>query len=136
MGGLSIADGIDKTSFVRVADGLVIAVAISLPWSTSATAILAVLWVFALIPVLSWVDVRRELLTPAGGLPVILVALGLAGMLWADVTLSERMERFRFIFETVGDTLLLAQFRGPIAESGCFSVTFSRALYCSPPRPS
>ena len=55
----------------------------ALPWSTSATAILGVLWWFALIPTLGWTDVRRELATPAGGPLVLLVALGLAGVLWA-----------------------------------------------------
>ena len=55
----------------------------ALPWSTSATAILGALWLFALIPTLGWTDVRRELATPAGGLPVLLVALGLAGVPWA-----------------------------------------------------
>ena len=58
----------------RIADGLAVAVAVSLPWSTSATSILVVLWLLALIPTLDWANVRRELLTPAGGLPVLLFA--------------------------------------------------------------
>ena len=53
-----------------IADGLVVALAMSLPWSTSATAILAVLWLLALLPTLRWADIRREIWTPAGGLPV------------------------------------------------------------------
>lgn len=111
MVGFSIANDIDKASFVRVADGLVIAIAVSLPWSTSATAILAVLWVFALIPVLGWADARGELLTPAGGLPVLLVLLGLSGMLWADVTLFERWKGLDSFLKLLAIPLLFAQFR-------------------------
>ena len=66
---LSSANGGGKASLAAVADWLVIAIAISLPWSTSATAILAVLSVVACIPTLGWTDIRREALTAAGGLP-------------------------------------------------------------------
>lgn len=90
MTGLSIANNFDPAKLARLADGLVVAVAVSLPWSTSATAILVALWLFVLVPTLRWADMRRELATPAGGLPVLLVALGLAGMLWADVTVLAR----------------------------------------------
>src|SRR5262245_24608537 len=113
MARISIANGIEKTGLIRVADGLVIAIAVSLPWSTSATAILAVLWLLALIPALDWIDVRRELLTPAGGLPVVLVTLGLAGMLWADVTLLERWKGFDSFLKLLAIPLLLVQFRRP-----------------------
>jgi len=58
-------------------------VAVSLPWSTSATGILLVLLLLALIPTLDWDGLRRELVTAAGGLPVLLVALGVLGMAWA-----------------------------------------------------
>ena len=74
--------------FATAADILAVAIAVSLPWSTSATAVLVGLWFFTLVPVLRWDELRREILTPAGGLPVLLVLLGVAGMLWADVTLA------------------------------------------------
>ena len=64
----------------------------ALPESTSATAILAALWLFAQIPTLGWF--AASLRRPASGLPVLLVAPGLAGMLWADVTLLERRKGF------------------------------------------
>jgi hypothetical protein len=80
----------DRTQLSRIADGLMIAVAVSLPWSTSATGILVALWLLALIPTLDWPSVRRELMTPAGGLPVLLVLFGIAGMAWADVSFVER----------------------------------------------
>jgi hypothetical protein len=111
MAGLSIANGFDRAKLACLADGLVAAVAVSLPWSTSATAILVVLWLFVLVPTLCWADMRRELATPAGGLPVLLVALGLAGMLWADVTLLERWKGLDSFLKLLVIPLLFLQFR-------------------------
>jgi O-antigen ligase len=82
-----------------------------LPWSTSATSILLVLWLLALVPTLEWADVRRELATLAGGLPVLLVAFGLAGMLWADVTWIERWGGIGSFFKLLTIPLLFVQFR-------------------------
>jgi O-antigen ligase len=101
----------DHTWLAQIADGLAVAVAVSLPWSTSATAILIVLWLLALIPTLDWNDVRRELVTPAGGLPVLLVLLGALGILWADVTLLERWKGLDSFFKLLAIPLLLVQFR-------------------------
>jgi O-antigen ligase len=95
----------------QVADGLVAAVAVSLPWSTSATAILIVLWLIALVPTLDAASVRRELLSAAGGLPVLLWALGALGMLWADVSWSERIAGLSGFHKLLFIPLLLAQFR-------------------------
>jgi hypothetical protein len=111
MSGISIAHLIDRTKLARIADGLAVATAVSLPWSTSATAILLVLWLLALVPALDWADLRRELLTPAGGLPVLLFALGVLGMLWADVTLLERWQGLTSFFKLLVIPLLLVQFR-------------------------
>ena len=44
-----------------LADWLAVAVAVSLPWSTSATAILVVLWLLAALPALDRSAVRRTL---------------------------------------------------------------------------
>ena len=41
--------------------------AVSLPWSTSATSILLVLWLVALLPTLDVAMMRREVETAAGG---------------------------------------------------------------------
>lgn len=96
---------------MRLADGFAVATAISLPWSTSATAILMVLWLLALIPTLTWAEVRREVLTPAGGLPVLLFVLGVLGMLWADVSLYERWKGLDSFFKLLVIPLLLVQYR-------------------------
>jgi O-antigen ligase len=100
-----------STKLECLADGLVAAAAVALPWSTSATAICLALWLIALIPTLRWTDVRRELATPAGGLPVLLAALGIAGMLWADVTLLERWKGLDSFLKLLVIPLLLVQFR-------------------------
>lgn len=92
------------------ADILAVAIAVSLPWSTSATAILVGAWFFTLVPLLRWDELRRDILTPAGGLPVLLVLLGVAGMLWADVTLLERWKGLDSFLKLLAIPLLLVQF--------------------------
>ena len=111
MVGLSIVNPIVRAKLVRISDGLIVAVAVSLPWSTSATGILLVLWLLALFPTLEWSDVRRELMTPAGGLPVLLVLLGVLGMTWADVPLLERWKGLAGSFKLLVIPLLMVQFR-------------------------
>src|SRR6476619_472243 len=100
-----------RKKLATVADIVAVAVAVSLPWSTSATAILVGLWFFTLVPVLRWDELRREILTPAGGLPALLVLLGLAGMLWTDVTLLERWKGLDSFLKLLAIPLLLVQFR-------------------------
>jgi O-antigen ligase len=111
MAGHSIGRRFDRAGLARLADGLAIAVAVSLPWSTSVTEILVVLWLLALLPTLDPSEIRRELATPAGGLPVFLFALGVAGMLWADVVLAERLKGLDSFFKLLAIPLLFVQFR-------------------------
>jgi O-antigen ligase len=101
----------DPQRLSGIADGLAVALAVSLPWSTSATGILVVLWLIAVIPILSWAEIRREVLTPAGGLPVLLFVLGVVGMAWAGVTFAERWTGLHPFFKLLVIPLLLAQFR-------------------------
>src|SRR5262245_34812950 len=95
----------------QVADGLVVAVAVSLPWSTSATAILIVLWLLAFVPTIDAAALRRELLSPTGGLPVMLWGAGALGMLWADVSWSERIAGLSGFHKLLVIPLLLAHCR-------------------------
>ena len=111
MADISTVPGIHHDRLSRLADFLVIAIAVSLPWSTSATSILAVLWLVALVPSIDWRDLRRNLATPAGALPVLLAALGAAGMLWGDVSLSERWNGIDSFLKLLALPLLLTQFR-------------------------
>ena len=111
MATLPIASGIHLSRLTKIADGLAVAVAVSLPWSTSATGILLALWLVALIPTLTWDGVRRELATAVGGLPVLLFLLGAVGMAWADVTWHERLGGLDGFVRLLVIPLLMAQFR-------------------------
>jgi O-antigen ligase len=95
----------------RFADALAIAVAVALPWSSSAVSILILLLLLALVPLLSFRDVRQEVATPAGGLPVALVALAALGMTWADVGWGERLGGLDSFIKLLMIPILLAYFR-------------------------
>jgi O-antigen ligase len=105
------AKAFDRRALEPAADWLAVAVAVSLPWSTTATSILIILWLIAVLPTLDVAAVKRELLTPAGGLPVALWALGGLGLFWADVSWSERIAGYSSFYRFLAIPLLLAQFR-------------------------
>jgi O-antigen ligase len=101
-----------RPELARAADGAAAAVAASLPWSTSATGILVVVWLATLLPTLGAARLRREIMTAAGGLPLVLVALAALGMAWADVAMSQRLGGLDGFLKLLCIPLLLAQFRG------------------------
>ena len=108
---LYVAARFDRSFFFRIADGLAVAMAVALPWSPSATGICIILWLVALLPTVDGAAIRREVLTAAGGLPVVLWGLGAAGMLWADVGWADRLGGFSSFQRLLIIPLLLAQFR-------------------------
>ncbi len=101
----------ERTRLRPAADWLAVAVAVSLPWSTSATSILIVLWLVALLPTLDIGELRREITLPAGGLPVLLFALSVIGTLWADASWAERGEGVASFSRLLVIPLLFVQFR-------------------------
>jgi O-antigen ligase len=101
----------DRKALEPIAEWLAVAVAVSIPLSTTATGILVVLWLFAVLPTLDVTAVRRELATPAGGLPVLLWALATLGLFWADVSWTERFGGYSSFHRFLVIPLLLAQFR-------------------------
>ena len=103
---------LDRAYLASLADGLAIAVAVSLPWSTSATSILIVLWLLALLPTLNLALLRNVLATPAGGLPAALLGFALLGMLWSVAPIAERIDVFQVFLRLLAIPLLLTQFRG------------------------
>jgi O-antigen ligase len=109
--GPAIGGLFDRARFATAADWLAVAVAVSLPWSTSATGILLVLWLIAVLPCLDPAAVRREAMTPAGGLPVLLWTFAALGMLWADVEWRERLAGLGGFHKLLLIPLFLAQFR-------------------------
>jgi hypothetical protein len=101
----------DRSSLTRSAGWAAVAVAVALPWSTSAVGIAIALWLVLLLPTLDWACVKRELVTAAGGLPVLLWCLGAIGMLWADVSWDARLAGFGGFHRLLAIPLLLAHFR-------------------------
>ena len=101
----------DREFFERLADWLAVAVAVTLPWSTSAVGIFVVAWVLAVLPTLPWPATKRELRTAAGGLPLLLWILAALGMVWADVAWPARFAGLGGFNKLLMVPLLLAQFR-------------------------
>jgi O-antigen ligase len=99
-----------RAHFTRVADGLTVALAASLPWSTSATGIFAVLVLLAILPTIEYPAAKKIFLTPAGGFPVILLGMGVAGMFWADVVWADRFNGLGSFVKLLFIPLLLYQF--------------------------
>jgi O-antigen ligase len=105
------AKRLDRQNLEQLAGWLAVGVAVSLPWSTSATSVFIVLWLLASLATLDIAALRRELLSAAGGLPVLLWLLAVAGMLWADVAWSERYAGLSGFNRLLIIPLLLTQFR-------------------------
>jgi O-antigen ligase len=101
----------DHSFLVRLADWAAVAVAVALPWSTSAVGIAIAVWLVVLLPTLSAASIKRELATAAGGLPVALWCLGVIGTLWADVSWHDRVAGLDSFHRLLAIPLLLAQFR-------------------------
>src|SRR5436190_9528961 len=108
---LLVANGLDRKRLALIADWAAVGVAVSLPWSTSVTSILLVVWLLTLLPTLNVAMVRREVETAAGGLPVLLWLLAAIGMLWAEVSWAERVHGLDGFNRLLVIPLLLAQFR-------------------------
>lgn len=101
----------DRALLARVADALAVAVAVSLPWSTSATGILTALWLLAVLPTLRGEELRRTITLPAAVLSLALVALALLGILWAEAPVDERLGGFQVFLRLLVIPLLFIEFR-------------------------
>jgi O-antigen ligase len=101
----------DPARAARHADGLAVAVAASLPWSTSATGLLVVIWLIALLPTINLNDLRAQFAHPAGGLPVVFAMLMLLSVLWADATVAERIGAAKAYAKLLLIPLFMLQFR-------------------------
>jgi len=101
----------DRLSVMRLADRAAVAVAVVLPWSTSAVGVAITAWLLILLPTLDVDSVKRALTSPAGGFAVALWCLGVIGMLWADVSWHDRFAGLDSFHRLLAIPLLLAQFR-------------------------
>src|SRR6516162_5660915 len=107
---LPMLGGLDRGRWSAVIDWLAVGVAVSLPWSTSATSILVVLWILAALPTLD-LSARRDFAEPAAFLPVLLWALAAVGMLWADVSFADRLAGLSKFHRLLVIPLFLFHFR-------------------------
>jgi O-antigen ligase len=102
---------LDRERRAGIADGLAAATAASLPWSTTATAIFLTAWFVVLVSALDIASLRREIVSPAGGLPIVLVAIAAVGMSWSEASLGERLQGLEGFCKLLFIPFLLAQFR-------------------------
>src|SRR5262245_413626 len=103
-----IGRALDRERLAMLADWLAVAVAVALPWSTTVSETFIILWLLALLPTLSFADLRRELSSAAGGLPALLWLAGALGMLWAHVSWYERFAGLGGFHKLLVIPLLLA----------------------------
>jgi len=120
---------LDKDRLRDMADWFAVTIAVALPWSTSAVSVLLVLWALVLIPTLDVEDVKKEILTPFGGLPFLLFFLGAIGMLWATgATWHERLNGLDGFVKPLVIPLLALQFsrsdKGQYVMLGFLSACF------------
>src|SRR5262249_9128833 len=68
-------------------------VAVLLPWTTTGVAIVAVVWMLALLPTIEPRALLASLKRPPSALPFALVGLVLLGMLWSHAPWYERLHQ-------------------------------------------
>jgi O-antigen ligase len=119
----AVANISDPEKWAWCADRAAVAVAVALPWSTTATLVLIAIWLVTRIPMRDFAALRCEVLTPAGGLPVALCAVGMLGVLWSDASVAERVNGLSSYYKLLAIPFLLAQFRcfepGKVRRTEC-----------------
>ena len=107
----------ERTRIARLADGLAIASAVTLPWSVTLSSVAIAMWFFAVWPTLDWAGLRRSFSIPAGALPALLGLLAIAGMAWSDAERGEQFGSIKIFARLAIIALLFVQFqrseRGP-----------------------
>ena len=102
---------LDRQRLRSNADYLAVALAFSLPVSTSATSILAVFWLIAVAPTLRIQDVLQEVMSAEGGFPLLLILLAVTGILWGEMAWAARLAGLSPFLKLLAIPLLLAQFQ-------------------------
>lgn len=112
----------DRARFARAADWLAIAVAVSLPWSTSVTGILIALWLLAVVPTLNLGSFRQVITLPAVVFPAALFTLAVIALAWSGAGLDDQYKSFKQFPRLLAFPLLFIQFRnsnqGPWVAGG------------------
>lgn len=101
----------DRARLATAADWLAGAAAAALPWSTSASGILIVLWLLAVLPVLDYRELWRSLRLPAVALLLLLCALAIVGLLWTVAPYREALSGLTGFGKLLVIPLLMLQFK-------------------------
>src|SRR5215475_8317024 len=144
MGGYTLSR---NKQLAALADCLAIALAASLPWSTSATSILGWIWLVVVLISLDWAALVESVRRPAGALPLALFGLGLVGMAWAHISWIDRYYGFDSFEKLFAIPLLLAQFQRSsrgyqvlaaflISATALLVVSWLAAFWILPPKPN
>ncbi|WP_426524320.1 O-antigen ligase family protein [Bradyrhizobium sp. McL0615] len=81
--------------------------AASLPWSTTAVSVFMVLWLLVVLPTIRWEEFFEALRAPASYLPLALLALAAAGLLWTDDSWPVGIQGFVPVSKLLAVPLLL-----------------------------
>ncbi len=90
---------------------MAVAVAASLPWSTSLSGILIVIWLLCLIPTLDLRSLRWAVAVPAAAIPLALFAYGVIGMAWGGASFEDQWGSIKPTLRFLAFPLLFIQFR-------------------------
>jgi O-antigen ligase len=102
---------VDRAHLERAADWVAIAVAVSLPWSTSLSGILIGLWCIAVIPTLNRRSLHWAVTLPAAAFPLLLFAYGVIGMAWGGASFEDQWGSIKPTLRFLAIPLLFIQFR-------------------------
>lgn len=104
-------------SFDKAADFAVVLAALSLPWSTTLTAIFLVAWILLLAPTIDPGQFVELFRLPHCYLPVLLFALAVLGLFWSEASWSVGLYAVGTVVKLLALPLLIATFgrskRGP-----------------------
>ena len=101
----------DRARFTRAAEWFAIVIAVSLPWSTTASGILIALWLVALIPTLNLQSLRWEIVIPISAIPIALFAYGVIGVMWGGASYEDQWGSIKPTLRLLAFPLLFIQFR-------------------------
>jgi O-antigen ligase len=102
---------LDRARFLQAADWLAVAVAVSLPLSTSLSGILIGIWLFCIIPTLDLRSLRWAVAVPAAAIPLALFAYGVIGMAWGGASFEDQLGSIKPTLRFLALPLLFIQFR-------------------------
>jgi O-antigen ligase len=100
-----------RARLAQAADWLAVAVAVSLPWSTSVTGILIGIWFLYIVPTLDLRSLRWVSTIPAATIPLALFAYGVIGMAWGGASFEDQWGSIKPTLRLLALPLLFIQFR-------------------------